>query len=131
MNPSQLDESLLTAYLDNELTEKDRILVEEQLKANEHWKQLLKELQSVQSLIRDLPKPMLARSLGDGPWTKRTPSNATLGTKEAKANTANHRSFPKSVLALAAGLFLCRRRERKRAVGKGFEPERSRERMLG
>ena len=107
MNPSQLDESLLTAYLDDELSEKERQLVEEQLKVNEHWKQLLAELQSIQSLIRELPTPVLARSLADGPWTKTALPNAVLGTSEVQTDLAKHRSIPKSVLALAAGLILC------------------------
>ncbi len=107
MNPSQLDESLLTAYLDNELSVEERELVEEQLKVNEHWKHLLKELQSVQSLVRELPTPLLARSLAEGPWTKLEQTNATLGITEAKADPAIHPSFSNAILALAAGLFLC------------------------
>ncbi len=107
MNPSPLDESLLTAYLDDELSDSEREVVEEQLKTNEHWKRLLAELQSIQCLIRELPTPVLARSLAVAPWKNPIQPNAILDAREKENDTSKHRSIPTSVLALAAGLFLC------------------------
>ncbi len=106
MNPSQLDESLLTAYLDGELSEQERTLVEEQLKVNEHWKQLLGELRNVQSLIRELPTPVLDRSLSSGPWTQNVQQNPAVGTIGRWTNAVNRGSFPMSIFAIAASL-LC------------------------
>ncbi len=68
MKPTELDESLLTAYLDDELSHDERRLVEEQLKVNTEWKQLLSELEGVRALIRQMPKPVLSRPIANGPW---------------------------------------------------------------
>ena len=68
MKPTELDDSLLTAYLDDELSYDERLLVEEQLKGNTEWKQLLSELESVRALIQQMPKPVLSHPIANGPW---------------------------------------------------------------
>jgi hypothetical protein len=65
------DESLLTAYLDNELSAAERALVDQQLAANPHLNDLLDELRQVRSLVQlvasekvpaDLTSRVLARA---------------------------------------------------------------------
>lgn len=65
----EFDESLLTAYLDNEVTEAERVLVEQQLERSEAARKLLEELQSVRAMVRQLHLQSPAKSFSKGPWS--------------------------------------------------------------
>lgn len=69
MNP-QFDEVLLTAYLDNEVTDEERTRVEEQLQSSEASRKLLEELRSVRNLVAQLHQSQPARRFQQGPWNE-------------------------------------------------------------
>ncbi len=60
------DESLLTAYLDNELSEAERAFVDEQLAANPQLTELLDELRQVRSLVQLLSNDQISADLTSG-----------------------------------------------------------------
>jgi hypothetical protein len=98
---------MLTAYLDNELDDRERQLVEARLAADEHWRQLLKELQSVRSLLRELPKPVLASSLVNGPWKDASYQNPSVVAEANRAAQSGRKVPASALMALAASLLLC------------------------
>ncbi len=69
MNP-QFDEVLLTAYLDNEVTDEERASVEKQLQSSEASRKLLEELRSVRNLVSQLHLSQPARRFQQGPWNE-------------------------------------------------------------
>ena len=69
MNP-QFDEVLLTAYLDNEVTDEERASVEKQLQSSEASRKLLEELRSVRNLVAQLHLSQPARRFQQGPWNE-------------------------------------------------------------
>lgn len=62
------DEVLLTAYLDDEVTDEERALVERQLRTSESSRKLLEELRSVRNLVVQLHMTQPNRSFQQGPW---------------------------------------------------------------
>ncbi len=89
-----LDESLLSAYLDGELTDSERELVEKELRSNPAWQSILNDLNRVRSILVSLPKPSDRHSIV-GPW-QTTPVAPVPQT----AATSNWRIAP--LLSLAA-----------------------------
>ena len=69
MNP-EFDEVLLTAYLDDEVTDAERTAVEEQLRTSESSRKLLEEFRSVRSLVMQLHQSHPSRSFQSGPWNE-------------------------------------------------------------
>jgi len=72
MNPElspEFDEVLLTAYLDDEVTDGERALVQEQLRTSESSRKLLEELRSVRNLVVQLHLSQPSRSFQRGPWS--------------------------------------------------------------
>ena len=69
MNP-QFDEVLLTAYLDNEVTDEERASVEEQLQSSEAARKLLEELRFVRNLVSQLHLSQPAGRFQKGPWNE-------------------------------------------------------------
>ncbi len=67
MNP-EFDEVLLTAYLDDEVTDAERAAVEEQLQKSEAARKLLKELSSIRSIVTQLHLSQASRDWQKGPW---------------------------------------------------------------
>lgn len=106
MNPTELDESLLTAYLDNELSDTERQQVEEQLKGNTRWQQLKSELENIRTLIRDLPKPVLSRSITTGPWNQTASSSQAAMIDDRSVQPVVRGHFFGKQLALAASLLI-------------------------
>ena len=78
MNP-EFDDVLLTAYLDNEVTEVERAQVEEQLRVSESSRTMLEELRSVRNLVVLLHLSQPSRSFQHGPWSE-TPEAVTATT---------------------------------------------------
>ena len=74
MNP-EFDEVLLTAYLDNEVTDSERMKVEEQLRVSESSRILLEELRSVRTLVAQLHLSQPSRDFQVGPWNETNPTN--------------------------------------------------------
>ena len=71
MNPElnpEFDEVLLTAYLDDEVTDEERELVERQLRTSESSRKLFEELRSVRNLVVQLHMTQPSRSFQHGPW---------------------------------------------------------------
>lgn len=66
----QFDESLLTAYIDNELTDAERALVEDVLSRSAEARSLLDDLRQVRSLVSGLQSIPLPRSFAKGPWNQ-------------------------------------------------------------
>ncbi|MDZ4849171.1 MAG: hypothetical protein SGI77_07740 [Pirellulaceae bacterium] len=113
MIPSELDDALLTAYLDDELSQADREIVERELKSNIRWQSLLAELKSVRNLIRELPKPVLSRSITSGIWNQPTEQESSKQPLKNAAVTHTATLKPPSTvrwyrsrLALAASLLV-------------------------
>jgi hypothetical protein len=61
----EIDDELLSAYLDDELSAEDRALVESRLAADPVARQTLEQLRSVSQSMRDLPAESLGRDLRD------------------------------------------------------------------
>jgi hypothetical protein len=64
------DETLLTAYLDNELTSSEREAVERQLHTSESKRKLLAELRSIREMIAQVHLSPPSRSFTNGPWNE-------------------------------------------------------------
>ena len=64
----QFDEVLLTAYLDDEVTEEERAIVVEELRTSEASRRLLEELRSVRNLVVQLHLLPPTRRFEQGPW---------------------------------------------------------------
>ena len=64
------EDVLLTAYLDNELTELERRTVEEQLVLSEESRNLLAELASIRDRVKLLHTVKSERSFRAGPWSQ-------------------------------------------------------------
>jgi hypothetical protein len=62
------DETLLTAYLDNELTSSEREAVERQLHSSESTRKLVAELRSIRDMITQVHLSPPSRSFTNGPW---------------------------------------------------------------
>ncbi len=74
MNP-EFDDVLLTAYLDNEVTEAERARVEVQLRASESSRLLLEDLRSVRKLVERLHLSQPSRNFQTGPWNEKKATN--------------------------------------------------------
>ena len=68
LNP-EFDEVLLTAYLDDEVTDVERAQVEEQLRTSDASRKLLAELRSVRNLVVQLHMSQPSRTFQQGPWS--------------------------------------------------------------
>ncbi len=66
----EFDEVLLTAYLDDEVTDAEREKVEEQLRTSAASRKLLEELRSVRNLVTQLHLTQSTRSYQQGPWNQ-------------------------------------------------------------
>jgi hypothetical protein len=64
------DETLLTAYLDNELTSSEREAVERQLHSSESTRKLVAELRSIREMIMQVHLSPPSRSFTNGPWNE-------------------------------------------------------------
>ena len=109
MNP-QFDEVLLTAYLDNEVTDEERASVEEQLQSSEASRKLLEELRSVRNLVAQLHLSKPDRRFQQGPWNEPTlpkVSGASLSMVAPRVvlnETSWYRRVPLQQLASLAAL---------------------------
>jgi anti-sigma factor RsiW len=61
----EIDDELLSAYLDDELSTEDRALVEDRLAADPAARQTLEHLRSVSQSVRDLPTESIGHDLSD------------------------------------------------------------------
>lgn len=91
----QFDESLLTAYLDNELNEAERLMVEDVLSRSEEARMLLDELQRIRTLVSGLRSIPLTRSFAHGPWNQIETNDSSLADMATAANNekAKHEEF--------------------------------------
>jgi hypothetical protein len=80
-NPDQheIDDELLSAYLDDELSPAERSLVEDRLAADPAARLTLEHLRSVSQSVRDLPTETIGRDLRDSILQRATASRAVLG----------------------------------------------------
>ena len=101
MNPDlnpEFDEVLLTAYLDDEVTDEERALVERQLRTSESSRKVLEELRSVRNLVVQLHMTQPNRSFQQGPWNEKDETVAS-----SKLVLSDHRSgWNKSFQRLAS-----------------------------
>lgn len=70
MNQSNepFDESLLSAYLDNELSDAERLLVETKLASDESVRKLLNELASIRTWVAETSRETTTVTNWNGPW---------------------------------------------------------------
>lgn len=70
MNQSNepFDESLLSAYLDNELSDAERLLVEAKLASDESVRKLLSELASIRTWVAETSRETTTVTNWNGPW---------------------------------------------------------------
>ncbi len=66
----EFDEVMLTAYLDDEVTDAEREKVEAQLRTSAASRKLLEELRSVRNLVTQLHLTQSTRSYQQGPWNQ-------------------------------------------------------------
>ena len=100
----KFDESLLSAYLDDELEPDLRTLVEEELAKSAELRVLLAELSTIRSMVSSCNIPLGVESTAiTGPWDM-NPST-TLAEKEGTANGYWVGSFPR-LASLAAAIVL-------------------------
>ena len=64
------DETLLTAYLDNELSNEEQERVELHLQSSESTRKLFHELRSIRSLVMEFHQATPVRSFEKGPWNE-------------------------------------------------------------
>lgn len=64
----EFDEVLLTAYLDDEVTDAERTAVQEQLQKSEAARKLLEELRSIRNMVTQLHLSQPNRNLQNGEW---------------------------------------------------------------
>ena len=89
--PSQheLDDELLSAYLDGELTDSERAAVEARLATDPAAQQLLHELRSVSQSVQAIPTAGLGRDLSDEILRRaRAAAPAATRSREAKSASA-------------------------------------------
>lgn len=86
MNP-EFDEVLLTAYLDDEVTDAERASVEEQLQKSEAARKLLRELRSIRSMVTQLHLSQASRDWQKGPWNA-TPESTSETRDESSGDSA-------------------------------------------
>lgn len=101
MNP-EFDEVLLTAYLDDEVTDAEREFVEEHLRTSESSRKLLEELRSVRNLVMQLHQAQPNRSFQSGPWNA-SPWNGD-SVKVVLNESSRRWSWPYQKLASVAAL---------------------------
>ncbi len=65
----EFDEVLLTAYLDDEVTDVERAAVEQQLQNSESARKLLEELKSIRNMVTQLHLSQPIRNLQKGAWS--------------------------------------------------------------
>jgi hypothetical protein len=90
-DPSQheYDDELLSAYLDDELSAKERALVESRLVADPAARQTLDHLRNVSQSIRDLPTECIGYDLRDSILQRATAASRAVPGPESKT-THNH-----------------------------------------
>ncbi|MEQ1829382.1 MAG: zf-HC2 domain-containing protein [Pirellula sp.] len=102
------DESLLTAYLDNEVTDRERELVQEHLVRTPTARQLLDELRAVRRLVQEVQAPAMSKPIAGGPWNNSHSASATTSFGSAQVVPASIRAdqagrpFLQSLLSVAA-----------------------------
>ena len=83
----EFDDVLLTAYLDDEVTEAERKKVEEQLRTSAASRKLLEDLRSVRNLVTQLHMTQSTRSYQQGPWNQANlASHEELGEQQIDLN---------------------------------------------
>jgi anti-sigma factor RsiW len=116
-NPLQheLDDELLSAYLDDELSEAERAIVEARLAADPAARQTLEELRRVSQAVRGLPQASLPRDLAESivrraAEAKRAavprPGDANLATPPTFTIGRTRRAWIWASLAVAASLLI-------------------------
>ena len=56
MNPESLGEEVLSAYVDGECTDEERVAVEARLVSDAEWREILEEVRATRALVRALPR---------------------------------------------------------------------------
>ena len=87
------DETLLTAYLDDELTQEERLVVEQQLSVSESTCQLLEELRSVRTLVQRLHSVQPIRSFENAPWNSKSSGLPTVTVFPTTQITTTHAGY--------------------------------------
>jgi hypothetical protein len=111
----ELDDELLSAYIDGELTADERAAVEARLATDPAAQQLLHELRSVAQDVQSLPTERVGRDLSDEILRRVAPKKAAAAPVEPSPSPGpmpkltifgNRRSWMWASLALAAGLLI-------------------------
>jgi hypothetical protein len=111
------DDELLSAYVDNELTARERAAVEERLRTDERARQMLAELQRAADAVKALPARRLGRDLTADIWAaidsqkndsqkNDDPAMLTLPSRDAAGPSGKGRGLIWAALAIAAALML-------------------------
>jgi hypothetical protein len=113
----EFDDELLSAYVDNELTARERTAVEERLRTDERARQTLAELQRAADALKALPARRLGRDLTADIWAaidsqkndsqkNDDPAVLTLPPRNAAGSSGKGRGLIWAALAIAAALML-------------------------
>jgi anti-sigma factor RsiW len=89
--PENIDDELLSAYLDNELALEERVRVDARLASDPAARQLLDELRSVSHAVKGLPKQPLGADIRD--TVLRRAERAMLSSKAGDPNSAGGSSL--------------------------------------
>lgn len=65
MSDINMNEDMLSAYVDGELNSNDRRAVEEQLAASPEWREVLFEITAVRNALRNLPERDAPQGFGN------------------------------------------------------------------
>ena len=98
------DDELLSAYVDGELDEEQRTMVEQRLREDTRAKQLVDELQSLSSSLQSLPREQVGKELRAGVLRQAEEQRALLASRQDQRGGL--RRWGWAAMAIAATLLL-------------------------
>lgn len=101
-NNANLDDELLSAYIDGELTDEERAAVEARLESDPAARELVAEMRSLSSSLKSLPREVLAEDLRGA--VLQQVGDSLVSLPAAKLSMARRLMWP--AIAIAAALLL-------------------------
>ena len=126
----EFDEVLLTAYLDDEVTDVERAAVEQQLQNSESARKLLEELKSIRNMVTQLHLSQPIRNLQKGAWsttseTRRVALQTSESSKHGRQTVQRLASIAAMIAIVACTTVLLMEPNRKdisRVDSTGLQP---------
>jgi len=99
VNPESLGEEVLSAYVDGECTEEERVAVEARLASDAEWREILEEVRATRALVRALPRRRPPLGFVEGLVA---PEQIEQSDAEVAVVAAHRGRWPRVVAGLAA-----------------------------